>query len=99
LNEHVALHDGNQSRQVSKAEAIMRRIIIGALKGDPRSVMTMMRIAEQTGEFQGDELKHEPLTIHWLTTYEAAPAPPARRQASLEALPMLVRTRTAGGDA
>ena len=98
LNEQVALHDGNQSRQVSKAEAIMRRIIIGALKGDPRSVMTMMRIAEQTGEFQGDDGKNEPLTVHWLTTYEAAP-PPARAQAGLPGRAMISGTRTARGAA
>src|SRR4051812_14870109 len=52
LNEQIPLIDGSQSKNVTKAEAIMRRIIIGALKGDARSVMTMMRIAEQTGEFQ-----------------------------------------------
>ena len=72
LNEQIALQDGNQSRKVSKAEAIMRRLIIGALKGDTRSLVTLMRIAEQTGEFQ-DEIKKEPLTIQWLTTYEAPP--------------------------
>jgi hypothetical protein len=93
LNEQIALQDGSKSRQVSKAEAIMRRIIIGALKGDPRSVMTMMRIAEQTGEFQGDELQHEPLTIHWMTTYEEGPAPPARRQVGPQAEPTLVTNR------
>ena len=72
LNEQIALQDGNQSRKVSKAEAIMRRLIIGALKGDSRSLMTLMRIAEQTGEFQ-DDARSEALTIQWMTTYESAP--------------------------
>src|SRR5690349_12273121 len=51
LNEQIPLIDGSQSRKVTKPEAIMRRLIIGAVKGDTRSVMTLMRIAEQTGEF------------------------------------------------
>src|SRR3954467_1148505 len=50
LNEQIPLIDGSQSKKVTKAEAIMRRLIIGALKGDSRSLMTLMRIAEQTGE-------------------------------------------------
>lgn len=65
LNEQVPLVDGNQSKTVTKAEALMRRLIIGALKGDTRSLMALMRIAEQTGEFQ-DEVQKEPLTIRWL---------------------------------
>ena len=71
LNEQI-LVDGNQSKTVTKAEALMRRLIIGALKGDTRSLVTLMRIAEQTGEFQ-DEVQKQPLTIQWLTTYESPP--------------------------
>ena len=55
LNEQIPLQDGTQSRTVTKAEALMRRLVIGALKGDSRSLMTLMRIAEQTGEFADDE--------------------------------------------
>src|SRR3954464_9485021 len=64
LNEQIALQDGTQSKKVTKAEAIMRRLIIGALKGDSRSLMTLMRIAEQTGEFD-EGGKNEPLLIRW----------------------------------
>src|SRR3954453_5224277 len=49
LNEQIPLIDGSQSKKVTKAEALMRRLLIGALKGDGRSLMTLMRIAEQTG--------------------------------------------------
>src|SRR4051812_31093166 len=35
LNEQISLQEGSQSRKISKAEAIMRRLIIGALKGIP----------------------------------------------------------------
>ena len=65
LNEQIALQDGTQSRNVTKAEAIMRRLIIGALKGDSRSLSTLMRIAEQTGEFD-EGGKNEQLVIHWV---------------------------------
>ena len=65
LNEQIPLIDGNQSKKVTKAEALMRRLVIGALKGDSRSLMTLMRIAEQTGEFADDE-KNEQLIIKWV---------------------------------
>jgi len=59
LNEQIPLIDGNQSKQITKAEAIMRRLIIGALKGDSRSLLTLFRLAETTGQFED---KPEPLT-------------------------------------
>ena len=65
LNEQIPLVDGSQSKKVTKAEALMRRLVIGALKGDGRSLMTLMRIAEQTGEFV-DEAKAEPLIVRWV---------------------------------
>src|SRR5215217_6786617 len=46
LNEQIPLRDGTQSKTVTKAEALMRRLIIGGLNGDGRSMMTLMRIAE-----------------------------------------------------
>jgi hypothetical protein len=63
LNEQIPLIDGDRSKKVTKAEALMRRVIIGALKGDTRSVMTVMRIAEQTGEFVEDEKKFDAITV------------------------------------
>jgi hypothetical protein len=65
LNEQIPLIDGNQSKKITKAEAIMRKLVIGALKGDSRSLMTLMRIAEQTGEF-ADDAKNEQLIIKWV---------------------------------
>src|SRR5215208_1444031 len=49
LNEQIALQDGSQSKKITKAEAIMRRLVIGALKGDSRSLGALFRLAEQTG--------------------------------------------------
>src|SRR6267143_2266780 len=52
LNEQISLQEGSQSRKISKTEAIMRRLIIGALKGDTRDMHTLFRLAEQTGQFE-----------------------------------------------
>src|SRR4051812_26019902 len=52
LNEQISLQEGSQSRKISKAEAIMRRLIIGALKGDSRDLHALFRLAEQTGQFE-----------------------------------------------
>jgi hypothetical protein len=87
MNEQIPLVDGSQSKKVTKAEALMRRLVIGALKGDGRSLMTLMRIAEQTGEFE-NELNNQPLTIQWLTTASDArddvPPLPANRRGNTE---------------
>jgi hypothetical protein len=65
LNEQIPLRDGAQSKTVTKAEALMRRLIIGGLNGDSRSLTTLIRIAEQTGEFAEDR-KNEQLIIRWV---------------------------------
>lgn len=59
LKEQVSLREGSAVRQVSKAEALMRGLVIGALKGDTRSIGTLFRFAEQTGQF---EEPSEPIT-------------------------------------
>jgi Family of unknown function (DUF5681) len=52
LNEQVSLREGDRVRKVSKAEAVLRGLIIGAMKGDPKNVVTMFRLADQTGQFE-----------------------------------------------
>jgi Family of unknown function (DUF5681) len=78
LNEQISLQDGNQSRKVSKAEAIMRRLIIGALKGDSRDLHALFRLAEQTGQFEEpkDEITRIERVI-FSTVYEANDAKPS----------------------
>jgi hypothetical protein len=51
LKEKVTLREGNEVKHVTKAEALMRGLVIGALKGDHRSIGTLFRIAEQAGHF------------------------------------------------
>jgi hypothetical protein len=52
LNEEVSLREGANVRKVSKAEAVLRGLVIGALKGDARSLAALFRVAEHTGQFE-----------------------------------------------
>ena len=67
LKEEVSLQDGSQSRKITKAEAIMRRLIVGALKGDTRDLHALFRLAEQTGQFEDktDLKTTERLVVQW----------------------------------
>jgi hypothetical protein len=51
LKEQVSLREGVDVRKVTKAEAIMRSLVVAALKGDTRSMTTLFRLAEQIGQF------------------------------------------------
>jgi hypothetical protein len=52
LNEEISLREGSDVKKLSKAEAIVRGVVIGALKGDMRNVAILFRLAEQVGQFQ-----------------------------------------------
>ena len=77
LNEQISLQDGVNSRKVSKREAITRRLIIGAMKGDSRDLHALFKLAEQTGEFDdarnSDNLE---VVVRWMSD---APLPEEKR--------------------
>lgn len=77
LNEQISLQEGSQTKKISKAEAVMRRMVIGAMKGDARSIMTLMKIAEVTGEFEEDQ--NNEITIRWMSDPAEMPSDPPRR--------------------
>lgn len=52
LNEEISLREGSDVKKLSKAEAIVRGVVIGALKGDVRNVAILFRLIEQTGQFE-----------------------------------------------
>ena len=54
LNEEISLREGSDVKKLSKAEAIVRGVVIGALKGDSRNTAILLRLAEQVGQFQDD---------------------------------------------
>src|ERR1043165_5551598 len=51
LREQVSLREGADVRKVTKAEAILRGLVIGALRGDTRAMGSLLRLAEQVGQF------------------------------------------------
>jgi hypothetical protein len=56
LNEEISLREGSDVKKLSKAEAIVRGVVIGALKGDSRNTAILFRLAEQVGQFQDDNI-------------------------------------------
>jgi hypothetical protein len=69
LNEEISLREGSDVKKLSKAEAIVRGVVIGALKGDVRNVAILFRLAEQVGQFQEDNtrdiIKIERVIVSW----------------------------------
>jgi hypothetical protein len=83
LKEQVSLREGTDVRKVSKAEAIMRGLIVGALKGDGRSMGTLFRFAEQTGQFEEPEqqiVQIRRLIVGWKDSDAVEEELPAIRQ-------------------
>jgi hypothetical protein len=54
LDEEISLREGTDVRKITKAEAIVRGVVVGALKGDARNTGILFRLAEQVGQFQDD---------------------------------------------
>jgi hypothetical protein len=75
LKEEVSLREGADVRKVSKAEAIMRGLVLGALKGDSRSIGTLFRVAEQSGEFNEPESNLSGTRTIVVSWQDAAPEP------------------------
>ena len=55
LAEEISLREGQTVRKVTKAEAVIRGLIVGALKGDQRSIGSVFKIAEGIGQFEEDK--------------------------------------------
>src|SRR5687768_9358671 len=52
LREEISLREGEVTKKITKAEAILRGLVVGAMKGDSRSQMTVFKLAEATGQFE-----------------------------------------------
>jgi hypothetical protein len=71
LNEEISLRDGEGVKKVTKGEAVRRSVVVGALKGDTRSLGMLLRLAEATGEFQDkDQAALQPAIVMFRTVYE-----------------------------
>ncbi len=62
LAQRITALGGSATHYVGEASAVVDH---GALKGDRSSLITLMRIAEQTGKF-ADDAKSEQLIIRWV---------------------------------
>jgi hypothetical protein len=68
LSEEVSLREGAGVKKVSKAEAVLRGVVLGALKGDLRSMGLLLRLAEQAGGFEDqprDITRIERVIVSW----------------------------------
>ena len=68
LGEEITLRDGSTTKKITKAEAIVRSLVIGAMKGDPRSQQNLFRLAEQIGQFEeapGNLQRIERVIVQW----------------------------------
>jgi hypothetical protein len=80
LREEVSLREGAEIKKISKAEAIMRGVVVGALRGDTRSLAILFRLAEQAGEFEepADRMTRiERVIVSWKEP-DSAPIPGSR---------------------
>src|ERR1044072_5149308 len=67
LNEQVPVRDGADTRKVTKREAITRRLIIGALKGDSRDLRALFRLAGPTGDAEDRKDRSSEIGVRWLS--------------------------------
>ena len=51
LGEEISLREGSVTKKITKAEAVVRSLVISAMKGDSRSQQNLFRLAEQIGQF------------------------------------------------
>lgn len=78
LKEQISLREGDVTKKISKAEAILRGLVIGAMKGDGRSVQSLLKLAEQTGEFNesNEPLEVQVVRFSWQPPEPDRPAQP-----------------------
>ena len=57
LGEEISLREGSTTKKITKAEAIVRSLVINAMKGNSRSQQNLFRLAEQVGQFEEEAPK------------------------------------------
>jgi hypothetical protein len=80
LREEVSLREGAEVKKISKAEAVVRGVVVSALRGDTRSLAILFRLAEQAGEFEepADKITRiEQVIVSWQEP-DSAPLPGSR---------------------
>jgi hypothetical protein len=55
LGEEISVREGSAAKKMSRAEALARGLVVGALRGDSQSLVLLLRVVEQAGGFEYDE--------------------------------------------
>ena len=64
LGEEISLREGSVTKKITKAEAIVRSLVIGAMKGDPRSQRTCSALPSRSGSSVRPGAVHEDRKDH-----------------------------------
>jgi hypothetical protein len=75
MKEQISLREGDTTKKISKAEAILRGLAISAMKGDARSLMALFKLAEHTGEFDDVTDSKTEIVLRWATDEPTNPPP------------------------
>ena len=87
LCEEIALQEGNVTKTISKAEAVLRKLVISALKGETRSQQTLFRLAEQIGQLE----EERPAPITSITRIIVDPRAPRSHENYSETIPAITQ--------
>jgi len=67
MREEVSLREGSVTKTITKGEAVVRGLVIGAMKGDGRSVIALMKLAEYAGEFHDPDASKTEVVVRWFS--------------------------------
>jgi hypothetical protein len=59
LNEKVSFREGDKTRRVTKAEAVLQALTAKAMRGDPRATAVLFNLEDRMGLLRGEESEVE----------------------------------------
>lgn len=51
LGQSIVVNENGKKKTISRLEAMVKRIVAGALQGDPKALITLVDILRRTGQF------------------------------------------------
>lgn len=55
LSQKIVVNENGKKKSVTRMQAMVKRIVAGALQGDQKSLVTLVEILRRTGQFQPAE--------------------------------------------
>jgi replication-associated recombination protein RarA len=55
LGETVLVNENGKKKKITRLQAMVKRIVAGALQGDQKSLLTLVEIMRRTGQFEQAE--------------------------------------------